>query len=77
MGSEFWTIRNIPSRFGCYKRCLKTAQNIAKARGIDVILEHHGPRPNPNRDHTRVHQWVRIDGRVDITIGDGGSVIDV
>lgn len=74
MGNEYWSLRNIPSRFACYKRTLQTATKIAKQRNAPIIMEHHGDRHAS--DPTRFHHWVNANGSVAWERDANGAIID-
>lgn len=77
MGVEYWDLKNIVSKFGCYKRCREAALAKARRMGVDIIIRHHGARATPNRDPQRVNQWARTDGQIVYNRDADGNFVDV
>lgn len=74
--SEFWDLLNIQSKFNCHRAALRTAKRVAKSREEAILIRHHGPRPNPNKDPTRVNYYVWPDGQIDRR-QENGQYVDV
>ena len=74
--AEHWDLLNIPAQFRCYRRAKLSGMAIAKARGVAIMIRHHGPRPDLN-DPTRVNHYVQPNGEFVWARDESGNLIDV
>lgn len=73
---EFWDLLNIGARFPCYRRASMAAKAVAAARGIPIMVRHHGSRPQLN-DPTRINHYILPDGSTSYAKDERGWLIDV
>lgn len=77
MAKEFWTLLNVGGTFRCHRAACNVAKNIARSKGIAIMVRHNGPRPAPNRDATRVNHYVWPNGKRDYSKSNSGEYVDV
>lgn len=73
---EHWDLLNIPVTFPCYRRTFDAARALAFAKGIAIMIRHHGPRPDVN-DRTRVNHYVQPSGERTYKTDGHGWAVDV